>query len=245
MIRKAKQGRAAEKMRSQKGASLFLALIFFLVCALAGLAVLSTAQSYEKRMGTKAKEESEYLALLSAVEFLKVQLKLCEGEWNLNTSGMDMDAEIENKVQRELLDTIHEFCKDYINHPAKAEKEIYLTIALKDELAEDLNENQVMPDVEVCIIVEPDTKGEEQPEEQDEENSGRDSKAGMGEETEEGAEETFEEAKEYRIPIHVKAVCSLKEKSGTMSLSVRGMIICQAEQWMEVYWEEMVTGRNL
>ena len=126
MIRKAKWERAAEKMRSQKGASLFLVLIFFLVCVLAGLAVLSTAQSYEKRTGTKAKEQSEYLALLSAVEFLKGQLELCEGEWNPDTSGMD--AEIENKVQRELLVTIQEFCKDYVNHPAKAEKEIYLTI---------------------------------------------------------------------------------------------------------------------
>ena len=62
MIRKAKWERAAEKMRSQKGASLFLVLIFFLVCVLAGLAVLSTAQSYEKRTGTKAKEQSERAA---------------------------------------------------------------------------------------------------------------------------------------------------------------------------------------
>ena len=242
MIRKAKWERAAEKMRSQKGASLFLALIFFLVCALAGLAVLSTAQSYEKRTGTKAKEQSEYLALLSAVEFLKGQLELCEGEWNPDTSGMD--AEIENKVQRELLVTIQEFCKDYVNHPAKAEKEIYLTIALKNELAEDLNENQVMPDVEIHIIVEPDTKGKERPEEWDEENSERDSKAGTGEETEEGTEETFEEAQAHRIPIHIKAVCSLKEtNSSMMSLTVTGMIIYQAEEWMEVYLEEMVTGR--
>lgn len=215
MIRKAKRERAAEKMRSQKGASLFLALVFFLVCALAGLAVLSTAQSYEKRTGTKAKEESEYLALLSAVEFLKGQLKLCEGEWNPDISGVDMDAETENRVQRELLDTILEFCKDFVNHPAKAEKEIYLTIALKDELAEGLKENQVMPDVEVHIIVEPDTKGRERPEEQDEE-----------------------------ISIHIKAVCSLKGKnSSTMSLTVTGIIIYQPEEWMEIYWEEMVTGR--
>lgn len=215
MIRKAKWERAEKKMRSQKGASLFLALMFFLVCALAGLAILSTAQSYEKRIGTKAKEESEYLALLSAVEFLKGQLKLCEGEWNLDISGVDMDTETENRVQRELLDMIHEFCKDYVNHPAKAEKEIYLTIALKDELAEDIKENRAMPDVEVHIIVEPDAKGKEWTEEQDE-----------------------------KIPIHIKAVCSLKEKdSSTMSLTVTGMIIYQTEEWMEVYWEEMVTGR--
>lgn len=215
MIKKAKWERAAEKMRSQKGASLFLALMFFLVCALAGLAILSTAQSYEKRTGTKAKEEFEYLALLSAVEFLKGQLKLCEGEWNLDTFGMDMDAEIENRVRRELLDTIHELCTDYVNNLAKAEKEIYLTIALKDELAEDLRENRAMPDVEVHIIVELDAEGKERPEEQEEE-----------------------------IPIHIKAVCSLEEKnSSTMSLTVTGIIIYQPEEWMEIYWEEMVTGR--
>lgn len=215
MIRKAKEERAAEKLRSQKGASLFLALLFFLVCALAGLAILSTAQSYGKRAGTKAEEEAGYLALLSAVEFLKGQLNLCEGQWNTDASGMDVDAETENRVQKELLDAIHEFCYDYVNHPAKAEKEIYLTIALKDELAEELNGNQAMPDVEVRIIIEPDTKEKEWPEEQDEE-----------------------------IPIHIKAACSLKEKSGsTMSLTVTGTIVYQTEEWMEICWEEMAAGR--
>ena len=156
--RKIKVGtdRAVKKMKSQKGASLFLALMFFLICSLAGCAILTIAKAYEKRTAVRPEEERQYLAVLSAAEFLKEQLASCEGQWSLGLSGIDLEKETENEVHKALLETLYAFCREYAKHPAAAKKELGLEIALKDHP----DPVWAMPDVKVKITLEADDRWE-------------------------------------------------------------------------------------
>lgn len=140
-----------KKLKSQNGASLVLALIFFAACGVFASMILTIARSYEKRIDIES-GEAEYLAALSAAEFLKSQLNSCQGTWILNESDIGMKPERENKVQRELLEAFCGFCKTYKNHPAGAKRELGLTITLEN----DMEQKSVVPEIEVHIRIESD-----------------------------------------------------------------------------------------
>ena len=195
---------------------------YFLICAFVGSAILAIANSYEKRITAESKEEKEYLAALSAAEFLKEQLVCCEGEWTLGAGGTKVEEETENKVQKELLETVYGFCKEYVKYPKKAGKEILLEIALEDELGE----NPTIPAVEVHITLEADDKAEVS-ESDLEEALGMDS-------------EDLEESIEVIVPIQIYAEIFLDgKKKRIMSLSVKGTVVYEPESTMELYWDEM------
>lgn len=198
--------RVTEKMRSQNGMSLVLALIFFLACALSGSMLLAIARTYEKRMVAEAKE-TEYLAAFSAAEFLKSQLDGCQGSWSLDETKIIMEPDIDNKVQRELLETICKFCKGYETHPAGIKKELSLTFTLEDEKGE----SRIMPEIQVRITIESDAKAD---------------------------------ATESKIPIELRATLSLEgEENRIMRLTAMGIACYEDGESLELYWEEMETGR--
>lgn len=228
MMKKEIRERAAEKLKSQGGASLLLALMFFLICALAGSVVLSIAQTYEKRTAANLQEEREYLAVLSAAEFLKGQLKLCEGQWNLDGSGFGVDAPADNRVQKELLETICEFCRNYVTYGAEPESQMNLKIGLEDEG----DVNRTMPDAQVRIVLEsPGEISAETPEEgmiKDRDDMDGGSEEGGG----------------RQIPIRITAECFIegKEKSGTR-LSAEGTAVYEDKEMMEIHWDKAETGK--
>lgn len=207
--------RVIEKIKDSNGASMVLALIFFLVCALTGSAILSIARSYEKRTVTDFEKEGEYLAALSAAEFLKEQLDGCQGTWNIDESGIDPEAETENRVREQLLEMLDESCREYRKYRTGRKKEIYLNLTLENED----DESWTMPEIEVRIMMESD--GEE-----------------------ENMENLPDEAEEFMLAVSIKAEFFLGgENKKIMSLTAIGVVDYYDGDMLEVYWEEMTLGK--
>lgn len=133
-----------EKIKSSSGASFLLALAFFLVCSLAGSSILTMAQAYGKRTDRKQKEEAEYLAVLSAAEFLKEQIILCDGTWETEF----FEEYVENEVQKELLREVMEVCRAYCESETVSKRCI-----LKLSLENDLESGNGMRAIEVRLSV--------------------------------------------------------------------------------------------
>lgn len=207
--------RLIERIKNHNGASMVLALIFFLVCALAGSAILSIARSYEKRTVTDFEKEGEYLAALSAAEFLKAQLDGCQGTWNIDESGIDPEAETENRVREQLLELLDEICREYQKYRTGRKKEIDLKLALENEA----DEGWTIPEIEVHIIMESDDE-------------------------EENPENLPEELEEFMLPVSIKAEFFLAgENKKIMSLTAIGVVDYYEGDMLEVYWEEIKLGR--
>lgn len=64
-----------EKLRSQSGASILLALLFFLLCAMVGASVLMAAASNAGKSRSSREEQQKYLTLSSALQLVCDELE--------------------------------------------------------------------------------------------------------------------------------------------------------------------------
>lgn len=69
-----KENRIAEKLRSERGASISFALLLFLVCAALSAVILVAATTSAGRMSSIAETDQRYYSVTSAVEFLRDSL---------------------------------------------------------------------------------------------------------------------------------------------------------------------------
>lgn len=70
--------RIGEKLKSQRGASILLALLFFLLCAMVGASVLMAAASNAGRSRSSREEQQKYLTLSSALQLVCDELTAAE-----------------------------------------------------------------------------------------------------------------------------------------------------------------------
>ena len=66
--------RMKRKLRSDRGASMLLALLLFLVCAVAGSVILASGTAAAGRMSELAEMDQRYYAVASAAEALRSQI---------------------------------------------------------------------------------------------------------------------------------------------------------------------------
>lgn len=71
------------KLREARGASIIMALAYFLICATVGAAALGVALAGVSHLRAQKKNEGSYLAVMSAGEGLKAQLEASAGDWSL------------------------------------------------------------------------------------------------------------------------------------------------------------------
>lgn len=71
-------GSIRDKLRSQRGASILLALLFFLVCAMVGASVLMAAASNAGKSRSSREEQQKYLTLSSAMQLVCDELTAAE-----------------------------------------------------------------------------------------------------------------------------------------------------------------------
>ena len=71
-------GRISEKMRSQSGASILLALLFFLLCAMVGASVLMAAASNAGKIRSNRQEQQKYFTLSSALQLVCDELEAAQ-----------------------------------------------------------------------------------------------------------------------------------------------------------------------
>lgn len=64
-----------KKMTNTSGASIFIALLFFLMCSLAGSVVLTAASSSAGRLANLKEDEQSYYSVVSAAKLLKQEIK--------------------------------------------------------------------------------------------------------------------------------------------------------------------------
>lgn len=67
-----------QKLRSQKGASMLLALLFLLICSMVTASILMAAAANAGKHRSNLEEHQIYLALSSAVSTLCDELNRCE-----------------------------------------------------------------------------------------------------------------------------------------------------------------------
>lgn len=78
-------GAIAQKLKSRRGASIILALMFFLVCAVIGGAVLASSVSNAGRLSHQAEEQQAYLTVSSAAKLVRDELS------GISFSAVDTD----------------------------------------------------------------------------------------------------------------------------------------------------------
>lgn len=121
-----------------------MALVLFLICALAGSAILSITQSYGRYAATKPQRARERLAVISAGEFMKRQLELCSGFWDLEF----LEEQGENGFQVQLLKDLERFCSRYSENPFGAVQKRVVKISLEDGEEGEWN----LPGIEAVMV---------------------------------------------------------------------------------------------
>lgn len=82
-----------KKLNNKKGASLAIALVYFLLCATVGSIVLGAAMANISHVKSEKTNERSYLAVMSAGQVLKEQLRQAAGEWFLDHGEQDSQAD--------------------------------------------------------------------------------------------------------------------------------------------------------
>ncbi|MBT9779182.1 hypothetical protein GPL15_22135 [Clostridium sp. MCC353] len=88
-----------DKWKSRQGASMAIALLYFLICAMVGSVVLAAASANVSHVKMEKRNEGSYLAVMSAAELLKAQLKDCAGEWEADHDGQETAADSDNRME--------------------------------------------------------------------------------------------------------------------------------------------------
>lgn len=165
------------KLKDGKGASMVIALLYFLICATVGSIILGAASANISHVKAQKAGERNYLAVMSAAELLKEQLKGCSGEWSLEhdleeAAGEEDRADFKQEMLDEILAQteetplkqaiLREFYRAYLRYAAGGE----LAAAsgdyeqevreLKFELAEGEEGEETLPAVKAEFTVTPD-----------------------------------------------------------------------------------------
>ncbi len=74
---KTEHGAVGRKLRSGAGATLIVALLFFLLCAVVGSSVLAAGSATMSRVVNQKKEAQDYYTLTSAAELLRDEIAAC------------------------------------------------------------------------------------------------------------------------------------------------------------------------
>lgn len=199
-----------KKWKSCGGASFVLALVFLLVCSLAGASILTMAQAYGKRIDRERRKEAEYLAVMSAVEFVREQIQASNGLWE---NGL-LEEQAENEVQKELLREVMEVCRAYGEHDTAG-----ASCILKLSLGDRGNSDQGMEDMNVrlSLVIE--------------ETMEHTLEIGMPESKEKDA---GAEVMESRVPVLMKAEFFPAERDACggycVNMTVRGTAVCETEE---------------
>lgn len=100
--------RLRKKLHSERGASILLALLFFLVCIMVGASVLAAAASNAGKIRSNQTEQQRYLTLSSAIRLVADELKQAEytgkykvWEWTETVTEKDGEG---NTVVKETID---------------------------------------------------------------------------------------------------------------------------------------------
>ena len=75
---KTEAGAVGRKLRSGAGATLIVALLFFLLCAVVGSSVLAAGSATMSRVVNQRKEAQDYYTLTSAAELLRDEIAACQ-----------------------------------------------------------------------------------------------------------------------------------------------------------------------
>lgn len=94
--------RAAEKLKSSRGASLMMALLLFLVCAVVGSAVLTAGTAASGRMAKIAESDQRYYSVNSAanllIDLLHDQTAMIEKVETKTSSGTSTDYKLKDSA---------------------------------------------------------------------------------------------------------------------------------------------------
>lgn len=90
--------RIMNKLRATRGASLAIALVYFLICATVGSVVLAAAMANLSHVKTEKINEGSYLAVMSAGTALKERLKGAAGEWVVDHGSQESPADAEERM---------------------------------------------------------------------------------------------------------------------------------------------------
>lgn len=88
-----------EKLRSQNGASILLALLFFLLCGMVGASVLMAAASNAGKSRSSREEQQKYLTLSSALQLVCDELESASyiGKYNVEKRTVQYEDPVTNE----------------------------------------------------------------------------------------------------------------------------------------------------
>ncbi len=86
--------RVKEKLKSRRGASILLALLFLLVCVLVAMSVLMAAASNAGKIRSNREEQQKYFTLSSALNLIVDELEAAEYRGNYTISVTEIEAEM-------------------------------------------------------------------------------------------------------------------------------------------------------
>lgn len=78
--------RLKQKLSGQTGASIVIALLFFLICATVGAVVLGMAQANSGHIKTERENENGQLGMMSGAELVKSKLQAAGGSWHMDNA---------------------------------------------------------------------------------------------------------------------------------------------------------------
>ncbi len=87
--------RVKEKLKSRRGASILLALLFLLVCVLVAMSVLMAAASNAGKIRSNREEQQKYFTLTSALNLIVDELEAAEYQGNYTVTVTEIPAEMD------------------------------------------------------------------------------------------------------------------------------------------------------
>lgn len=85
--------RLREKLHSERGASILMALLLFLVCCMVAASVLAAAMSNAGKSRSNRAEQQKYLTLSSAIQFVVDEIEKVEYTWKYTVYEWDVTTD--------------------------------------------------------------------------------------------------------------------------------------------------------
>ena len=140
-----RQNRILAKLRSQRGASILFALLFFIVCAVIGSMVLAAGAAAAGRLADMEKMDQRYFAVTSAAKVLEHQLNdpsavvtrrkvedpdTSTAAWTVDGEAKDVDDSIPQYLLRDSVEVVVDISKGLKDAAAEAKDPLTRTVAL-------------------------------------------------------------------------------------------------------------------
>lgn len=123
-----------EKLRSQSGASILLALLFFLLCAMVGASVLMAAASNAGKSRSSREEQQKYLTLSSALQLVCDELESASYTAKYTYTYIEAETDSEGKITRKARCTYEQTEGKYEGGLSSANDPSKNVLPLRDEL---------------------------------------------------------------------------------------------------------------